>query len=64
MASWKEPQFGIQNTVVLVMDLLTDLSKSLHVSGFLIPLAEKKRGVVVGKTLMANPQSPSSFNML
>lgn len=44
MASWKEPQLGTQSTVVLVMDLLTDLSKSLRVSGFLIPLAEKKKG--------------------
>lgn len=65
MASWKEPQLGTQNTVVLVMDLLTDLSKSLRVSGFLSPLAGKKKGgLVVGKTLMANPQSPLSFNML
>lgn len=55
MASWKELCFGNESTVVLVMDLLTDLGK-LHFSGFLFPSSGKKNGgVVVGKSLMANP---------
>ena len=58
MASWKELCFGNENTVVLVMDLLTDLG-SLHFSGFLFPSSGKKKkngGRIVGKSLMANPQ--------
>ena len=57
MASWKELCFGNESTVVLVMDLLTDLGK-LHFSGFLFPSSGKKMGGgrVVGKSLMANPQ--------
>ena len=42
MASWKELCFGNENTVVLVMDLLTDLG-SLHFSGFLFPSSGKKK---------------------
>lgn len=42
MASWKELCFGNENTVVLVMDLLTYLG-NLHFSGFLFPSSGKKK---------------------